>query len=602
MVFFYQAFDMTRGATKIYTIPEGEKKIADHAFCGCVGLEKIIIPSHVQDLGYNVFDGCVNTQILFKSTTNMFFYGDNSFKGTNFKYIYLSKDGEDILLSPYKDESLKDDYICSDFNMDKLVKYFSCKGNYRKNFVQTYLWKKEGKIKFIPPDFTLQVFPASQLKNYFINNNNKRWAMLVKEFGSDTLTEYEKNNSFSELMKIYYALGGFSENTAEREKAYDYVLNYVPYKRSADNTPFIVCDDIHSKFSKIELKGAYNPTFSKFFMKYYHKNPMFMYFSVNESAYYKRDYICEAHNSFDRILKSFPNRVVYGNEERALLSPEFVAEHCLMVEYNSVDKGNETLAEIVGRYGYSQDQFNQIQYVYNEAKRIKSNYVICADKAIEKNGISFRILEKDDPLGFVLGDITNCCQHIGGVAEKCVFDGYKNKNAGFLVFEESYYDENGDPAKEKRILGQAYIWYDPETKTVCYDNIEIPTAVLKDLKKGEKHNDKFSTNSFLDAIVDSADAIMKAMNNRGVKVERVTTGKGYNDLAEQLQKRFGRPEENPKARHRGYYGYTDADKAQFVIRTYDEVTKNYSDTIRETAKIIREDLNELDASQNDFEM
>jgi hypothetical protein len=308
-----------------------------------------------------------------------------------------------------------------------------------------------------------------------------------------------------------------------------------------------------------------------------------------------QDYLCAVHNNFDRIMKAYPNRVVNGNTERELLSPRFMAEHCSFVEYEDVDEGNENLAELVGRYGYSQSQFDHIQEVYEMAKKIKDSYVIMADKSNEKDLITFRVLEKDDPLGFVLGNITNCCQSIGDVGESCVEDGYKNLNAGFLVFEES-------SAGETRVLGQAYIWYDPETKTVCYDNIEIPTAVLDELRAGEKQGKGLSSSRLMKAVEKSAVAIMRAMNKDKLQVERVTTGQGYNDLRRELDKNF-KLETRPIAKHRNYSGYTDARLGQYIIKTYDEVTKMYSDVIEKTASEIAEDLQNIqDANDYKYEM
>ena len=362
---------------------------------------------------------------------------------------------------------------------------------------------------------------------------------------------------------------------------------------------------MHYRFSKIKIKGPYNPTFAQFFMKYYYDNPRFMFFAINsrdDNLMEGMDYLCMAHNAFDRIMKCYPNKVVNGNEKRALLTPRFVAKHSAIVEYDDIDTGNELLAETVGMYGYDEDQFQQIQNIYNRVKTEKKNHIIEADKPSDINGITFRILEKDDPLGFVIGDITNCCQHIDGEAEKCVIDGYLNPNAGFLVFEYGPMNENQRPADNARILAQAYVWYDPETKTVCYDNIEIPTKVLDELKRGDKHGEIISSKRLMDAVVESADAIMLAMNRKGIRVDRVTTGQGHNDLRMELEKRFGSPEYNPMAKHRSYRGYSDAEYAQYLIRKYDTTTKFYSNKIRNTAQKIRDDLDELSHTQNKNEL
>jgi hypothetical protein len=291
---------------------------------------------------------------------------------------------------------------------------------------------------------------------------------------------------------------------------------------------------------------------------------------------------------------------VTGNEQRALLTPEFVAKHSIEIEYDkdSIEPGNEGLAQIASLYGYSQQGFEHMQIIFNQAKAIKDKSVIKADVASGKNGITFRVLEKDDPLGFVIGNLTNCCQRIGDAAESCVIDGYVNPNAGFMVFERPELDEYGNPTGEVEILGQAYVWYDPITKTVCYDNIEVPTIVLHRLKKGDKHDRAVSLQSFLDVVEESAQAVVNAMRNNGVEVNRVTTGQQYNDLEEGLRQRFGNPEIFHKAKHRGYTGYSDAKKAQYVIGEYDKATKKYAKNIRKVAEEIQSDLQEIIDNEN----
>ena len=589
--FLYQALDLTREPTREYIIADFEQEIAPHAFEGCTFIEHITIPSHVTKIGKYAFDGCRSAQLIFQDVTSKLTLSEDALSGTDFGYIYLSKDGANVILSPYRDEQRHNDHYELAYDANDMNKYFHA--NFRKNYVQLKNWREEKKIKFIPPEYTMKVFPASNMMDYFTNNNNQRWGKLVKTIGFDTLEGTEKNNSLIDLMKIYYAIGGFSTNQGESEQAYEYVLNHVAKVRTPNATPSQVGAEIHARFTKLVLKGEYNPTFAKFFMKYYHDNPDFMNFRLPDKdgdLMDSQDYLCNAHNCFETILKNYPNRVVTGNEERALLTPRFVAEHSTIIEYEDVEEGNELLAETVGRYGYSQEQFDHIQETYDQAKGIKDKYVISADRAKENDCITFRVLEKDDPLGFVLGDITNCCQHIDGAGGSCVDDGYVNPNAGFLVFEESILDEQGNKTGETRILGQAYIWYDPVTKIVCYDNIEIPTKVLQELRRGDKHDEKISSSALLDAVVSSADAIMSSMNKKGVEVRQVTTGQGYNDLKTELERRFGSAKTKDLAKHRGYNGYTDADVGQYVIRTYDETTNYYREEILHTSKSIIDKL------------
>ena len=594
--FIDQAFNLDREPVKVYTIPKHEKTIGAYAFAGCVGIEKIIIPEHVEQIERSAFRDLVNTQICIQCSKAMS-YTPFAVRDTC-KYIYLGEN--EIIFSPYVDEKLEKTHYHIDmdsrmdptefeFQIDKLTH-----PNYRQNLIKISRMKKDGKVKFIPPDYTLKLFPSSEIEKYYINNNHVRWGKLVRTLGFDKLDDgIVKNNGLRELIKIYYAIGGFSENQGESEAAYDYVLKYVArYDSDPEKyNPIKTAISIHDEFTRIKLTGPYNKDFAKFFMRYYKDDPKFMRFELDDD-FLPHNYLCYAHNAFNAIQKRFPNRVVNGNTERDLLSPRFVAEHCKMREYEDVNEGNEELAGIIGEYGYSQEDFEHIQEVYDKAKTMKDSYVIVAEKTDEKARISFRILEKDDPLGFVLGDITNCCQHIGGVGEKCVDEGYLNPNSGFLVFEQSVKDENGNETGETEILGQAWIWYDPQTKTVCFDNIEIPTKILNKLKKGDKNVDGITVEDFMEAVEKSAIAIMKAMNEKGIPVERVTTGEGYNDLRNELAKKYKR-ENHPIARHQNYSGYSDATSAQYIIKTYDEITNVYAETIRDTLEEAKKDIEDI---------
>lgn len=618
--FLKQAFDMTREPTREYIFRENETSICSYALMGCVGIEKIVIPSHIECVGESAFSGCVNSQILIQLQNTETRFMRNAFDGIDLKFVYIKKDLENLILSTKEDSSLDNDYYKFEFNFDVFAKILE-NANFRENIMQLNDWKNSGKIRFIPPEYVLYTFPSSEMKNFYVNKNNQRWANLIKTIGFDQLKDNEKINSLTDLMKIYYAIGGFSENQGESETAFNYILQYVATDRKESDSVIkkafnkisdsighekdpiekiaAIGEEIHERFDKINLKGPYNPKFAKFFMKYYHEDPDFMKFRLkNRDGLWlnTRDYLCDAHNAFSAIMRRYPYRDVNGNEERALLSPRFVAEHSIVVDYDKVEEGNEQLAEIVGRYGYSQEQFEIIQKIYNQAKNTKDQAVLCLDIPKNEEGITFRFLEKDDPLGFVLGDITNCCQHIGGVAESCVKDGYINPNSGFMVFEGVIPNEDGE--LEKMILGQAYVWYDPETKTVCLDNIEVPKKVLDKLRSGTKHGEVLSSKTFIEAVERASESILMAMNRKGIEVKKVTTGQGYNDLKKEIETRFGAPETKNLAKNRANNVYSDAKNAQYILKTYDEVTKMYGNAIFETLKEIQADLNDIEKANN----
>ena len=167
------------------------------------------------------------------------------------------------------------------------------------------------------------------------------------------------------------------------------------------------------------------------------------------------------------------------------------------------------LAKVVARYGYSQEQFETLQNWFING--IKSGTKLSCEPDAQTNQITFELLSKDNPLGAVLGNVTNCCQKIGDAGESCAKHGMSDPNGGFVVFRLG-----------KRIIGQAWVWYNEEMGKVCFDNIEVPNSAKDIVKK--------NYDEFVSCLERASSSILKSMNKNGNKVNLVTMGKGYNDL------------------------------------------------------------------------
>ena len=600
--------------------------LGKEAFKGCSNLEEIVFPEIVNLIGSDCFKGCekikeltvercfnIDSNALPETVEKLIFIDksgiydtripeDDTFLETrsqnHFKYIYVSKDLKKITLTKEKDDELEKSCYVEDYTYVK-AQCFLREDYFRSNYSTLQELKKSGEVKSIPL-YILAVFPPNDFENFFTNKNNEIWGKLRKAAGISSLREQnnEKLNASFDMFKIYYALGGFSGKKEESEKAYNYVYKNIiqRYKEPEEIAKFC-----HEKFENFRIV-EYNPNFAKFFMQYFAENPNFMTFTPSQlwqdvTVFNQNnpvDYLAKAHNSFRRILVAYPNSYINKRDEngkkrlnREILTPEKVARSAGMETYEGVLPGNEDLSKMVGMYGYSQETFERMQKVFENAKKIKDKAVIKADNSVcDKKDLQFRVLEKDDPFGFVLGDITNCCQRFDSAAETCVVDGYENPLSGFIVFEQKIKGAKG--VIGTLILGQAYVWYDPVEKTVCFDNIEVPSKVLSEFANG---TGKFSKRDLVDLVEDAATSIIKTMNANGVEVDEVTTGEGYNDLRHSLALRFVK-ELDPDAKAPANV-YSDAKNAQYILKTYDEVTKMYGDTIRQTAEEIEEDFNQL---------
>jgi hypothetical protein len=123
---------------------------------------------------------------------------------------------------------------------------------------------------------------------------------------------------------------------------------------------------------------------------------------------------------------------------------------------------------------YSSDEL--IKKFVNRIKIPEQKYIQTDEVNI--NGFTFKILDKNDPLGSVLGNITKCCQIVGGAGEECVIDGYNNPMSGFLAVLE-----------KNKVISQSWLRIG-KSKTLYLDNIET----VSNFDENYKGSDNFMSN------------------------------------------------------------------------------------------------------------
>lgn len=114
----------------------------------------------------------------------------------------------------------------------------------------------------------------------------------------------------------------------------------------------------------------------------------------------------------------------------------------------------------------------------------------------------------------------------------------KNTSIDPSAFDGIIKDENEKPTNTKRILGQVYVWYNPKTKTVCMDNIEVPNAIIKELTSSNTTRNGVSLSELLDIIEASAISLQNTMNRNNIMINQVTIGYGFNDLSKYWKNRY----------------------------------------------------------------
>lgn len=524
---------------------EGLEKIGINSFEKCDNLKKIYLPSSLSVLDYGAFEDCKGLEDV-RFGRNINFFDASVFRNTpSFKAV-LETDSGDKTIEDYRFITNRKDYFCLyDYEEEKYKFYY--KGQYNEfnpvqllknvrisknspllkedNIIHLYYWIK--KNKFLPHEDIIFTMPFEDVDMFYINDNCKKWAELLNILKPSTSA-----NKIT-FFKLCYVLGVFQESAAERDKAVEFIKEYILKFRDQY--------EIHFWFDGFDIQNGFDPMYAEFFMKYFADDNYFM-----DNYTTGQDFLTASYNNFKHVREIYPNRVINTNREADILLPIHVMSAITYIEYENIE--NEELARLLSSYGYTQNQFETIQSWFKEANRLSREKIklFISKDDIKDDQINYELLEKDNPLGAVLGNITNCCQKVGGQGESCVKYGITQPNSKFMIFSVG-----------GKIIGQSWVWYDEKEKTICLDNIEIPKKVISVMR-----HDKKLRISFIKCLNRVASNFVDEMDKHGLEVKNVTIGRGYNDFCDVLDNKFNLSQNSRLLND--YNGYSDA-KEQYVI-------------------------------------
>ncbi len=535
---------------KTTTIPDCAYSIRSHAFSHNTELREIHIPESVARIDESAFFGCsglrnksihyltsvghLNDDLLSGAVIHFeeqeILLGDilgytNSINGLVFKtkdgnYHFADKDLNLVCIS--NEEFNK---MATSHNKLEFFKH--------AEMYKLYEWKNYDNI---PHCIVIEKMPIAEIPNFYLNNNRKNWQSLMK------YVKFKTDVAIETVFTLAHALGVFSTDGKESKIATEYIATNLLSNYKIDELHTLVGDFNH------EIK--YNPEFAKFFMHNF-CGLDFLQYTIPE-ADERISLVGACHNGFEKIQKAYPEKKVITRHRSECLTPELVLKILTHKNYENVDERAIELAEKVGLYGYTQYQFDLLQEWYLQGLKEKCVF------SPQKDGdfpITFEVLEKRDPLGAVIGTITNCCQVAGGVGSHCVEYGMTQPNSTFIAFRAG-----------ARIVGQAWIWYDEKNKQITLDNIEIPHTALDDIYKGT-----ISGKEFLQCLKRLAVALKDDFSKNRHPINNITIGLGYNDFKEFLVNNFKKVEKPQLLSD--YKFYTDA-RQQVALLQPAMVTEN----------------------------
>lgn len=329
-----------------------------------------------------------------------------------------------------------------------------------------------------------------------------------KEIKSDLFSMFYKKQGDNYTLKI---------NPQEYPKTCQYFRSFL---EQFPDSPVLTPEKSHQLFGGFSFQ--YDPDFREFLLSNFNQILTHPEYTTYVSAMQKQFSMIKAINSNRKLTLD--------------LSLAYVQEN----KFTSVDVGNEEVAEISAIAGYTQEDFDKLQEIYNYGKQRIFSSIPKIEKT--KGKYTYEMLRLDDPLAMAIGTLTDCCQELGNAAELCMEHSMVDKHGRVFVVR----DDQGN------IAAQSWVWRNKNV--ICFDNIEIPDkAFVRAIKNDPVSGGKGFAKEIYDLYKQAAKDLIKEDEKvyhtlleqgkitqeqyEGLKLGKVTVGLGYNDIASEIKKR-----------------------------------------------------------------
>lgn len=312
------------------------------------------------------------------------------------------------------------------------------------------------------------------------------------------------------------------------------------YRKSEDNTYVLTIDqqkypksiallkETLGKFPELNIMSSKlaHQLFGGFKLEY---DPDFReFFLTNLESIFQDDenkkYLASVQKQFKEI------KVINSNRH---LTWDLALNFAKKYSYENVEVGNEEMASVASLAGYSEQDFNILQQIYNYGKQRTKSSIPRVEG--DNTKYHYEILRLDDPLALAIGTLTDCCQEIDNAAEVCMEHSMTSPDGRIFVIK----DHLGN------IVAQSWVWR--RGNTLCFDNIEIPD---KAFQRAEIPREEFTDEVYQiykmaskELIKKDEEVYQKMLANKEItleeynslKLSKVTVGLGYNDIASSIK-------------------------------------------------------------------
>jgi len=283
-----------------------------------------------------------------------------------------------------------------------------------------------------------------------------------------------------------------------------YIKTRIWEAKPAVKMKYITNGRVHQIFDGLKLE--YNQEFSEFLLN-------------NTECIVEDSSLLSRINAIQKTIIVISKDPDYAGIE---ITPEIALRATSDIQYYNRKVGFEKGEELAKKFAFDQDYFETAQEVWEGARKREASIIPRVQGKDDE--YSYEVLRLDDVTGIYAGNISNCCQKLGGIGETAMLHSMTEKSGRVFIVRDS----------SKRIISQSWLWRNGDT--ICFDNVEVPdnannnknqTAIYEILKKAAKELcDKDSE------VIDELIAEGKLDEKKGnlMRAKKVTVGKGYTDI------------------------------------------------------------------------
>ena len=440
------------------------------------------------------------------------------------------------------------------------------------------LWYDSTGKKYIPDAVVMNLIPTNQIDKFL--SKGRKWSNIMKR---KTL---KKNIDFqSSVLKLAYVFGVFDDDERGYKLLCDLLFSIPNILNDDDTISLLDLNETNNEIKEQLIREGftYNYNLSFWEQVYKRREDGKLELTFNQQLFPKStmlirdaldkyvdcdlltpDKLLQMCGSFSLVydkdfrefllsnLKQIINEPVYLNaianiqkqfkeikilNKNRKLTLEHAYNFIVCNRFNNLELGNEELGKLVSAVGYTQNEFDILQQIYDEGKRrVKSTIPRIKTKI---DGLRGEITSLDDPIPLTIGPLSDSCQKINDNAEVSM-EHSMTEGRLFIVFDE-----------DDSILAQSWVWR--RKNTLCFDNIEVPEKQFnkyKYLPNGEIERKKLADRilkvyeDVAKKMVEEDQKKFKAMlqNNLitkeeydSLKLTEVTVGLGFNDIAASIE-------------------------------------------------------------------